>query len=160
MIWVHAASSSCSTTGCGAAFITIDCLNSSLLTGTKILRKDSDDCLPSSHPLAEESAATCRSGWLINMGDPQRDCIVIRSEGRVVTLPVADIIYFAASEKYLIVTTPTQTYRIEDSLDRLAEQLGNRFRRTHRKYLVRSSAIRARVRVGVGGPLMSLVCRT
>lgn len=71
------------------------------------------------------------------MSSAQRESLLIRTGGRAVTVPIADIVYFAASKKYLIVTTPTETYRIDDSLDRLAAQLGSRFRRTHRKYLVR-----------------------
>ena len=83
------------------------------------------------------------------MNSDKTDSIVVPSQRDMVLVPIADIIYLMADKKYVSVITRTQTYRIEDSLDRLGGQLGEQFIRTHRKYLVRVSAIRTIVAVDV-----------
>lgn len=60
-----------------------------------------------------------------------------------------EVVLFAAEDKYIRVLTPTASYKIEDSLASLEQRLGKSFLRTHRRYLVRLTAVNAIVDIGV-----------
>jgi two-component system response regulator AlgR len=75
--------------------------------------------------------------------------IWIARQGSAYLLPVADIAYFRAESKYVYAVTPQTMHKLEDSLDGLSSRLGNEFVRTHRKFLVRLSAVRSLVKIGV-----------
>ena len=79
--------------------------------------------------------------------------IVVSDRGRVVRVPVADVLYLKAELKYVTLRTPTHTYVLDDSLSELEERLGARFLRVHRNALVARHAVRAlerRVAAGEG----------
>jgi two-component system response regulator AlgR len=66
----------------------------------------------------------------------------VNEKGRIVLIPVEDVLYLKAELKYVTVRTSAREYLIEDSLVRLEEELGERFTRIHRNCLVANSRIR------------------
>jgi two-component system response regulator AlgR len=60
----------------------------------------------------------------------------IHERGKIVLVPVEDVLYLRAEMKYVTVRVPTREYLMEDSLTRLEEELGGTFTRIHRNTLV------------------------
>jgi two-component system response regulator AlgR len=71
--------------------------------------------------------------------------IVVSDRGRVIRVPVSDVLYMKAELKYVTLRTAEHTHVLDDSLAELAERLGDRFLRVHRKR-ARRQACRARAR--------------
>lgn len=69
--------------------------------------------------------------------------IVVSDRGRVVRVPVSEVLYLKAELKYVTLRTPVHTYVLDDSLSELEERLGARFLRVHRNALVARKAVRA-----------------
>jgi two-component system response regulator AlgR len=66
----------------------------------------------------------------------------VNEKGRIVLIPVADILYLRAELKYVTVRTAAREFLIEESLTRLESEFGESFVRIHRNCLVASSRIR------------------
>ncbi|MBS0446691.1 MAG: response regulator transcription factor [Proteobacteria bacterium] len=77
--------------------------------------------------------------------------IVISDRGRIVRVPVSDVLYLKAELKYVTVRTATRTHVLDDSLAELEQRLGDRFLRVHRNALVARHAVRALERRVVAG---------
>ena len=71
-----------------------------------------------------------------------RTHLSINEKGRIVLIPVTDILYLKAELKYVTVRTPVREFLIEESLSRLETEFDEAFLRIHRNCLV----ARARVR--------------
>lgn len=65
-----------------------------------------------------------------------RSHLSITERGRIVLIPVEDIVYLKAELKYVTVRTPQKEYLLEESLSRLEQEFGSRFVRIHRNCLV------------------------
>ncbi|HYD58778.1 MAG TPA: LytTR family DNA-binding domain-containing protein [Noviherbaspirillum sp.] len=65
----------------------------------------------------------------------------VQERGRVLLVPVRDVIYLKAELKYVTLRTRSQEYLIEESLTSIEEELGDVFVRVHRKALVARDAI-------------------
>ena len=65
-----------------------------------------------------------------------RSHISIHERGRVLLVPIEDIIYCRAELKYITVRTSKREYLLEESLARLEAELGGLFLRLHRNCLV------------------------
>jgi two-component system response regulator AlgR len=74
--------------------------------------------------LREQEIATARSK------------ICIKNRGSLELIPVDEIIYFKADQKYVTLRTADQEYLIEESLKTLEEEFSNQFIRIHRNALV------------------------
>lgn len=72
---------------------------------------------------------------------PVRRNFSVQERGRVLLVPVRDVIYLKAELKYITVRTRTQDYLIEESLTSIEEELGDVFVRVHRNALVARDAI-------------------
>jgi two-component system response regulator AlgR len=70
-----------------------------------------------------------------------RSHISVSRAGTIELIPVADIIYFEAEQKYVTVHHRHGTALIEDSLRTLEDELAGQFLRVHRKYLVALAAL-------------------
>ena len=84
----------------------------------------------------------------------QTPVIVVNDRGRVVRVPLGEVLYLKAELKYVTLRTAHQTYVIDEPLSDLESRLGNRFLRIHRNALVARRAVRAlerRVIAGEGG---------
>ena len=79
--------------------------------------------------------------------------LVVSDRGRVVRVPVADVLYLKAELKYVTLRTSLHSYVLDEPLSELQERLGERFLRVHRNALVARTAVRAlerRIIVGEG----------
>jgi two-component system, LytTR family, response regulator AlgR len=65
----------------------------------------------------------------------------VQERGRLLLVPVADVIYLKAELKYVTLRTRTQDYLIEESLTSIEEELAASFVRVHRNALVARNAI-------------------
>nr|WP_316640303.1 LytTR family DNA-binding domain-containing protein [uncultured Roseateles sp.] len=68
--------------------------------------------------------------------------IVINDRGRLVRVPVGEVLYFKAELKYLTLRTATQSFVMDGALSDLEQRLGERFLRVHRNALVAKWAVR------------------
>ena len=69
--------------------------------------------------------------------------IVVNERGRVLRLPVREVLYLKAEQKYVTLRTTAHTYVLDDALAELELRLGGGFIRVHRNALVAVHAIRA-----------------
>jgi two-component system response regulator AlgR len=65
-----------------------------------------------------------------------RRFLSVTERGRVILVPIEDVIFFRADNKYIAIQTKDKEYLLEDSLNRLEEEYGERFLRTHRNSLI------------------------
>jgi two-component system, LytTR family, response regulator AlgR len=69
--------------------------------------------------------------------------LIVSDRGRVVRVPLTEILYFKAELKYVTLRTAARSYVIDDPLSDLETRLGDRFLRVHRNALVARPAVRA-----------------
>lgn len=69
--------------------------------------------------------------------------IVVSDRGRVLRLPVREVLYLKAEQKYVTLRTAQHTHVLDDALADLELRLGEAFVRIHRNALVAVKAIRA-----------------
>ncbi|HNZ56793.1 MAG TPA: LytTR family DNA-binding domain-containing protein [Methylophilaceae bacterium] len=72
---------------------------------------------------------------------PQRTHLSISERGRILLIPVAEVIYFRAELKYITVRTAEKEYLLEESLNHLEQEFGKIFIRLHRNCLVAQAFI-------------------
>jgi two-component system response regulator AlgR len=77
--------------------------------------------------------------------------IVVSDRGRIVRVPVADVLYLKAELKSVTLRSPTHTFILDDTLAELEERLGPRFLRVHRNALVARHTVRALERRAIAG---------
>jgi two-component system response regulator AlgR len=66
----------------------------------------------------------------------ERKFLSVRERGKILLIPVADIVYLRAELKYVTIKTLQREYLLEESLTNLENEFAQRFVRTHRSYLV------------------------
>lgn len=71
----------------------------------------------------------------------QRSHFSIVERGRVILVPVADVVYLRAELKYITVRTKEREYLMEDSLTAIEQEFGPHFLRLHRNCLVAQTSI-------------------
>jgi two-component system response regulator AlgR len=79
-----------------------------------------------------------------------REYLSVAERHRIVLVPVKDIIFLRAEQKYVTVRTPEREYLIEESLVALEREFSGPFVRIHRNCLVARAAIRGFERTGGG----------
>jgi two-component system response regulator AlgR len=67
--------------------------------------------------------------------------IVVHERGEVLRVPLAEVLYLKAEQKYVTLRTARRALLLDDSLAELEERLGERFLRIHRNALVARHAI-------------------
>ena len=77
--------------------------------------------------------------------------LVVTDRGRVVRVPLADVLYLKAELKYVTVRTARHSHVLDESLSELEARLGPGFLRIHRNALVARRAVRALERRAVAG---------
>ena len=65
----------------------------------------------------------------------------VHERGKIILVPLADILYLRAELKYVTVRTVEREYLVEESLTTLEEEFGDAFVRVHRNCLVARPAI-------------------
>ena len=68
--------------------------------------------------------------------------IVVTELGRVVRVPLQDVLYLKAELKYVTLRTAERTYVLDEALSDLQQRLGERFLRVHRNALIARRALR------------------
>jgi two-component system response regulator AlgR len=81
----------------------------------------------------------------------RRKHLSIHERGRIVLVPVDEILYLKAELKYVTVRTVQKEYLLEESLTRLEEEFPGMFTRLHRNTLVTTSAVVGFEKVAGGG---------
>ncbi|HQS99349.1 MAG: DNA-binding response regulator [Hydrogenophilales bacterium 16-64-46] len=71
-----------------------------------------------------------------------RTHLSVSEKGRIVLIPVADILYLKAELKYVTVRTALREFLLEESLTRLEEEFAGVFLRIHRNCLAAKNRIR------------------
>lgn len=73
--------------------------------------------------------------------NPQRSHFCINERGRILLVPVEEVIYLRAEQKYITIRTAQREYLLEESLTHLEQEFASRFIRLHRNCLVASAYI-------------------
>ncbi|HJV85559.1 MAG TPA: LytTR family DNA-binding domain-containing protein [Noviherbaspirillum sp.] len=87
---------------------------------------------------ASQADAIAETGKIMQAG---RQHFSVQERGRLLLVPVDDVLYLKAELKYVTLRTRKQDYLIEDSLTSIEEELGATFVRVHRNTLVARKAI-------------------
>jgi two-component system response regulator AlgR len=77
--------------------------------------------------------------------------LVVSDRGRVLRLPLAEVLYLKAELKYVTLRTARRSYVLDDVLADLEARLGDGFLRVHRNALVARHAVRALERRALAG---------
>ena len=77
----------------------------------------------------------------------QRSHITVSERGRLILVPIDDVIYLRAELKYVTIRTATREHLTEESLTSLETEFGERFVRIHRNALVAKKSIHGFQRV-------------
>lgn len=77
--------------------------------------------------------------------------LVVSDRGRVLRVPLAEVLYLKAELKYVTLRTADHTFVLDESLADLETRLGERFLRVHRNALVARAAVRALERRAIAG---------
>jgi two-component system response regulator AlgR len=97
---------------------------------------------------AERLAAALRkasipeSEKLAKAADAPREYLSVAERNRILLVPVRDIVFLRAEQKYVTVRTRSREHLVEDSLITLEREFAARFVRIHRNCLVARAAIR------------------
>lgn len=77
--------------------------------------------------------------------------VIVSDRGRVVRVPISEVLYLKAELKYVTLRTAQHTYVLDDALSELEQRLGDSFIRVHRNALVARKAVRALERRVIAG---------
>ncbi len=69
--------------------------------------------------------------------------LVVSDRGRVLRIPVAEVVYLRAEMKYVTLVTTRHRYVLDDALTDLEQRLGDTVVRIHRSVVVAKAAVRA-----------------
>ena len=94
-----------------------------------------------------------RRGSVDNVHGSQAPVLVVHDRGRLLRLPLADVLYLKAELKYVTLRTAERTHVLDDALADLESRLGERFLRVHRNALVARHALRALERRSLGAEI-------
>lgn len=83
-------------------------------------------------------------------GAVEEPVVIVTDRGRLVRVPVVEVLYFKAELKYVTLRTAAHTYVLDEALAELEQRLGDRFLRVHRNALVARKAVRALERRAIG----------
>ena len=96
------------------------------------------------------AAGAPRRESLVRAAAAPREYLSVAERNRIVLVPVRDIVFLRAEQKYVTVRTREREHLIEESLIALEREFSGPFVRIHRNCLVARSAIRGFERTGGG----------
>ena len=82
--------------------------------------------------------------------------IVVSDRGRVLRVPVTEVLYLKAELKYVTLCSSRGNWLLDDSLGELEQRLGDGFLRVHRNAVVAVSAVQALARGGAAGAVAAV----
>jgi two-component system response regulator AlgR len=100
---------------------------------------------------ALRKAASPNREQLAKAAHAPREYLSVAERNRIVLVPVREIIFLRAEQKYVTVRTRTREHLIEEPLVSLEREFAETFVRIHRNCLVSRAAIRGFERGGAGG---------
>jgi two-component system response regulator AlgR len=118
-----------------------------------VRRERLDDALRHAQRMTRVQAASLRE---IGSGSGMRQSICANVRGSLQLIPVADIRYFQADQKYVVVGTADMQWLIEETLKSLEQEFSARFVRIHRNALVARHYITGLVKDANGCAQLSL----
>jgi two-component system, LytTR family, response regulator AlgR len=86
------------------------------------------------------AAAPSREALAAAANQPRKH-LSVHERGKIHLVPLADVLYLRAEQKYVTVRTAAREFLVEESLTRLEEEFGEAFVRLHRNCLVARAAI-------------------
>jgi len=92
--------------------------------------------------LAERAAVQSQASVGSESEPEGGNVIVVNDRGRLLRVPIAEVLYLKAELKYLTLRTANQSLVMDGSLSELEPRLGERFLRVHRNALVAKAAVR------------------
>ena len=101
--------------------------------------------------IALQKAAQRRVPRAASVPADEGPVLVVSDRGRLLRVPVAEVLYLKAELKYVTLRTVEHHYVLDESLAELEARLGERFMRVHRNALVARSAVRALERRAIAG---------
>ncbi|MBY0409802.1 MAG: LytTR family DNA-binding domain-containing protein [Burkholderiaceae bacterium] len=93
--------------------------------------------------LAKAQRSSIASAPVTAAHQPDSDIVLIQDRGRTERVPLTEVLYFKAEQKYVTVRTTTRSFISDDSLSELEAKFAPRFLRIHRNALVARRAVRA-----------------
>lgn len=93
------------------------------------------------HAAALRASAGSRLAAAVAAVQPERRHFSVQERGRVILVPVSDVLYCKAELKYVTLRTRAQEFLVEESLTSIEEEFPARFVRVHRNALVARDAI-------------------
>jgi len=97
---------------------------------------------------AIRKASVPEKARLANAANAPREYLSVAERHRIALVPVRDIVFLRAEQKYVTVRTREREHLLEESLVALERELAERFVRIHRNCLVARAAIRGFERSG------------
>jgi len=97
---------------------------------------------------ALRKASVPEKARLANAANAPREYLSVAERHRIALVPVRDIVFLRAEQKYVTVRTREREHLLEESLVALERELADRFVRIHRNCLVARAAIRGFERSG------------
>jgi len=97
---------------------------------------------------AIRKASVPEKARLANAANAPREYLSVAERHRIALVPVRDIVFLRAEQKYVTVRTREREHLLEESLVALERELADRFVRIHRNCLVARAAIRGFERSG------------
>ena len=97
---------------------------------------------------AIRKASVPEKARLANAANAPREYLSVAERNRIALVPVRDIVFLRAEQKYVTVRTREREHLLEESLVALERELADRFVRIHRNCLVARAAIRGFERSG------------
>jgi two-component system response regulator AlgR len=86
------------------------------------------------------AAAPSREALAAAANQPRRH-LSVHERGKIHLVPLPDVLYLRAEQKYVTVRTAAREHLVEESLTRLEQEFGEAFVRVHRNCLVARAAI-------------------
>ena len=95
--------------------------------------------------LTEALSRAARRMGAVQTAAPVADVpvVVVSERGRLVRVPLTEVLYLKAELKYVTLRTLKHTYVLDDALSDIEQRLGDRFLRVHRNAIVAKVAVRA-----------------
>ncbi len=93
--------------------------------------------------LAKAQRATGQAPSMPAGAPAEGEALLIQERGRTERVPLAEVLYLRAEQKYVTVRTRTRSYIVDDALTDLETRHGAHFLRVHRSTLVARHAMRA-----------------
>ncbi|KQV48592.1 hypothetical protein ASC95_22010 [Pelomonas sp. Root1217] len=92
--------------------------------------------------LAERGAAQAQQPLDAPSAPDTADFVTLTDRGRLLRVPIAEVLYFKAELKYLTLRTASESHVMDGALSDLEQRFGERFLRVHRNALVARWAVR------------------